>query len=79
MVRAVTFDAASTSRAIELVRVLAVADRCELWADGCYLCSLTTFANCGRKWVVISLEQAAGGGVLVDPVAARSLSPGSPD
>ena len=58
MLRAVTYDAETVERAIELVRVLDVREPCQLWVEGCYICSLKTPSANSRKWLVVSRDGA---------------------
>ena len=55
--RAVTYDAESVARAIELVRLLKLGQRCDLWSEGSYICSLSSRPGRGGSWLVVSRDE----------------------
>ena len=54
-VRALSYKAQTAARAVRLIRDLPIRDKCELWTDGQYVCSLSMLAA-RRGWCVVSAE-----------------------
>ena len=57
-IRMVSFKAQTAHRAVRLLREFPLRDKCELWTEGGYVCTLRVLP--GRKrWCVISSEALA--------------------
>lgn len=59
-VQAVSFRAANAGQAVLLARQFAIEDRCELWTEGRFVCSLRMVLRRARQWMVASHEVATG-------------------
>ena len=55
-VRALTFSAETATGAVEVVRQLDLPEKCELWAEGTYICSLKATRGRGAQWFLLSAE-----------------------
>lgn len=55
-IRAVSFSAETADHAVELVRQLGVPDKCELWAEGTYVCSLKATRGRNTQWFLLSAD-----------------------
>ena len=58
-VQAVSFRASNAERAVMLARQFAIEERCELWTDGQFVCSLRAVHRQGGHWMVASDEVTA--------------------
>jgi hypothetical protein len=55
-IRAISFTAPSAHQAVLLLQQLPIRDRCELWTEGRYVCSLSLLG--GRTgWCTVSLDE----------------------
>ena len=69
-IRAISFTAPSAHQAVLLLQHLPVRDRCELWTEGRYVCSLRLLG--GRAgWCTVSLDEPPAEVVQIESKVAE--------
>ena len=69
-VRALSIEAPSAGQALRTFRSMSIGDRCELWTEGRYICSLQVVGNAG-VWCTITADAPIADIVQTDSTTRR--------
>jgi hypothetical protein len=69
-IRALSLKAASAAQAIDFLRNLPLRDRCELWTEGRYVCSLRLLGGSGG-WCTVSADAPTADVVQIESRAGE--------